>query len=657
MAVVLSREALIDPAPGGWWPTASYGQMRLYNDHYFTYAALYREQPNVRTCVDFLARNVAQLGLHVFRRISDTDRQRLGDHPLAALLGAPNNWTTRYRLIQALMSDMGIYFNAYWIKMQFESGLKLLSVPPTLVTVHGGLAPSYYEVALGSGAPRKVPPENMVHFRGYNPESCIEGLSPLETLRRILAEEYAMGRYREGFWANAARISGLIERPVDAPEWSDDARERFRAEFEALYSGEDPERNNSGKTAILEEGMTWKEASFNAEESEYLGGRRLTREECARAYHIPLPMVGILDHATFSNIREQHKNLYQDSLGPWLKMIEEEIELQLLPDLGDTAGVYCEFNIAEKLAGSFEEQTASLQSAVGRPWMTADEARARMNLPSMGGDAAELVTPLNVLVGGQASPTDGAPDEVSGAQARADVPSIAPGLKARGQIDPTLLELRARHVEQWQRVLEYTFGRQRRSVMSKLPKKALPMVIEELWDAKRWNGELADDYYRLNAATARVWAEYVAEQLDHELDVDRMAEWLRENARISAEEINGHTRDQIAQALAIGAGAEAVYEAVGHLFDLAVQVRAPELAVRAVTTASVFGSQEGASQGGLRTKTWQVNSLNPREAHAALDGETVAIDDIFSNGMRWPGDPAGGAENNANCQCSLRFGR
>jgi len=83
------------------------------------------------------------------------------------------------------------------------------------------------------------------------------------------------------------------------------------AEFEALYAGED----NSGKTAVLEEGMTWKQASFSARDSEYLAGRKLTREECARAYHIPLPMVGILDHATFSNIKEQHKNLYQDCLG------------------------------------------------------------------------------------------------------------------------------------------------------------------------------------------------------------------------------------------------------------------------------------------------------------------------------------------------------
>ena len=43
--------------------------------------------------------------------------------------------------------------------------------------------------------------------------------------------------------------------------------------------------------------------------------------------------------------------------------------------------------------------------AVGAPWMTRNEARRMRNLPAVdGGD--DLVTPLNVLIGGQANPQD-----------------------------------------------------------------------------------------------------------------------------------------------------------------------------------------------------------------------------------------------------------
>ncbi len=649
MAVVVSAGSLLS-TDKGWETSSSGGSLRLYDRFYHDYAALYRTQPNVRTCVDFIARNIAQLGLHVFRRVSETDRERLRDHPLTQVLAQPlppEHKVTRYRLIEALMSDLGVYFNAYWLKLPFPGRpLGLLRLPPPYVRVRGELTPSAYELDVG-GETREFSPEEVVHFRGYNADSCVAGLSPLETLRRVLAEEHAMGEYREGFWQNSARMSGVIERPLEAPEWSETARERFRAELQALYSG----AANSGRTAILEEGMSWRPVAFDAQQSEYLGSRKLTREECARAYHIPLPMVGILDHASFSNIREQHKNLYQDCLGPWLAMIEEDISLQLLPDLGDTDGVYVEFNIAEKLQGSFEEQTAAFQSAVGAPYMTRNEARARQNLPSVpGGD--RLVTPLNVIEGGQASPRDSAPETRAH---RPLGPAIRPEYRGEGakaeQVDASQPRLRARHEEKWREVLAAFFRRQERVMASRAGRGG---NIESIWsDPERWDRELYEDLYRMNVATATVWARYVTERVEAELDEERMLPWLSENARIASEEINTETKERVAEALL---DTEAL-EGMRHVFEVAATARAAQIAVSKVTTAANFGAQEGARQAGFRTKTWVVNSSNPRPEHAAMAGETVAMGERFSNGQLWPGDPAGGAENNANCQCGIAFGR
>ena len=458
----------------------------------------------------------------------------------------------------------------------------------------------------------------------------------------MLAEEAAAGDYREQFWANAARMSGIIERPADAPEWSEAARARFKAEFEALYTGS----ANSGKTAILEEGMTWKQVSFSAQESEYLAGRKLTREECARAYHIPLTMVGILDHATFTNIKDQHKQLYVDCLGPWLAMIEQDIMLQLLPDFEDSEGVYVEFNIAEKLQGDFEEQMRAYQAAVGRPWMTADEARARQNLPSLGGDAAQLVTPLNVLVGGQASPRDTAPLKASEpAEAKAD---------GDVEVDSRLPELREQHEAKWSEVLLRFFSRQGRVLMSRLPKRQ-KANIEDIWhDGERWDRELSEDLLRLNVLTASAWGEHVAHQAGAEFQVDPLLPWLTENARIGAAEINRATRDQIADRLLEGIDRDALQ----HVFEIAATVRLGEIVTSKVTGASNFGALSGARQSGLRRKTWIVNSAKPRPSHAALNGVSVGIGELFPGvNMRWPGDPAGGAAEVANCTCSLKFGR
>lgn len=652
MAVVMSAGELARIQPA-WWPINSYGSVRFYDEYTYDYATIYKTQPNVRTCVDFLARNIAQLGLHVFRTVSNTDRERLRDHPLAQLLDQPlpaEYKVTRYRLIESLVADLGVYFNAYWLKIRRDGEtLGLLRIPPQYMWVEGGLVPVKYELRL-SGQRIDLNPMDMVHFRGHNTESAITGLSPLETLRRVLAEEHAAGEYREGFWSNAARMHGVIERPADAPQWSDPARERFKAEFEALYAGGD----NSGKTAVLEEGMTWRQVEFTAQESEYLAGRKLTREECARAYHIPLPMVGILDNATFSNIKEQHKNLYQDSLGPWLAMIEQEIELQLLPEFEDTGAVYVEFNIQEKLQGSFEEQTQALQSAVGRPWMTANEARARMNLPSVdGGDT--LVIPLNVLIGGQASPRDTAPE------ARAlPVSNLLPlplgegaGRKA---LDVHNQELRARHEGQWREALQKHYQRQEAAIAYRIPESPGKGVIEGIWyDEERWNRELAEDLLKLNLLTAWTWVKIVLGALEADVDEEaverRMTPWLEEHSRIQAEYINQFTREQLETALRD----PEPRSAVKTLFEAAVGVWAVREATTAVTSAMNFGAMEGAKASGVGTKTWQVNSGNPRPDHAAMNGMTVGIRDRFPNGQRWPGDPAGGAEQNANCLCTVSF--
>ena len=173
------------------------------------------------------------------------------------------------------------------------------------------------------------------------------------------------------------------------------------------------------------------------------------------------------------------------------------------------------------------------------------------------------------------------------------------------------------------------------------------------WDEERWDRELGEDLLRLNALTAGAWAGEFAGRLEVEISEERMLPWLQEHSRIQAAYINAQTRDELEKALRD----PEPREAVKNLFLLAISVWALREAISSVTAAASFGSTEAAQAGGLQTKRWRVNSSDPRDAHLAMDGETVPIRERFSNGMRWPGDPAGGAENNANCQCSVEFGR
>lgn len=365
------------------------------------YAEIWRTQESVRTVVSFLARNIAQLGLHMYERVGDADRQHLQDHPLAALLRRPNPYTSKYRFIQALVCDFAIYDVAYWLKTNDSSTRGLVRIPPTRIFPDGDdwLTPSGFRIT-GAQSTRVYPSSQIVYFRGYGLDDDV-GISPLEALRRTLREEWTGGEMREQIMRNGARASGYLVRPKDAPDWSDTARERFRSAWQAQYTGSGP---GAGGTPILEDGMTFSPVSQTARDLQYIEGRKLTREEVASAYFVPPPMVGILEHATFSNISEQKKMLYSETLAPWLTMITEEIALQLLPDFELSPDrFYCEFNLREKLTGSFEERSEAISKAVGGPTMTVNEARALDNRPPIeGGDV--LIVPLNVTQNGDPDP-------------------------------------------------------------------------------------------------------------------------------------------------------------------------------------------------------------------------------------------------------------
>jgi HK97 family phage portal protein len=431
-------------------------------DHY---AQIYRTQPAVRTCVDFLARNMAQLNLHVFRRISNTDRERLRDHQLAVWLGAPNPSTTYYKLVESLMQDLGIYWRAYWLKIRRTDGeLGLVRLPPASMAVEGWLMPERFLWTVPDGTVYPLDPAEVAYFSGYDPE-VLDPLSPLETLSRLLAEEQAATSFRERYWENAARLEGVIERPINAPKWTKEQKESWREQWADRYA------NTAGQTAVLEDGMTWKSVTQSWAEAEYTAARKLTREEVAAAYHIPLPMVGILEHATFSNIREQHKNLYQDCLGPWCNHLEQEITRQVLSECRDQESVYVEFNIAEKLSGSFEEQSVALARLVGRPIMTANEGRAKLNLPAVEGDATadSLTLPLNIAsTGAAAQPADPATADPNARGLTGD--ALGPVLEATW-------------TRQWQR-------------LEKLP----PDLRVHAFDLDRWDRELAADLVPLYQA-------------------------------------------------------------------------------------------------------------------------------------------------------------
>ena len=419
-------------------------------------AEVWRTQPHLRTVVTFMARNIAQLGLHTFQRAGETDRQRVRDGAMALTLQRPNANTTSFELVYGLVADIALYDVGYWHfakDADSPSGWSIYRLPPDWVTPQGGDAFGYanYVVhANGGSAPVELPAETVIDFHGWNPTDTRYGSSPVSALKAILAEQMMAVKYRQSVWTRGGKASSVITRPAGAA-WSPEARESFRTDWNSKYTGDGP---SVGGTPILEDGMTINKLDFNAHEQQFVEAAKLALSTVASVYHVNPTMVGVLENANYSNVREFRKMLYGDTLGPVLAMIEDRVNTFLVPKLDPRDGLYVEFNIAEKLQGNFEEQATALQSSVGAPYMLRSEARALSNLPAISG-ADDLIVPLNVLVGGQASPQDSVP-------------------KAYAE------------------VLRKFLKRQMAVVKSRIG------VASDWWDADRWDKELSDDLYLLS---------------------------------------------------------------------------------------------------------------------------------------------------------------
>lgn len=649
MAIVQSASGLVavSRSPLGLAETS----VNFYDNVRATYEEIYRTQPELRSAVDFLARNVAQLPLHAFERVSDMERQRVTGIPLTDTLERPDTTVTRSRWLDALVKDLAIFDAAYFVKVRGENGrLALVRIPPASVELLGTnwLVPDGYRVR-GTSGYVDYNRDQVIDIHGYHPSDPRRGLSPIETLRRVLAEQAAAGRYREKYWENSARMGGVIERPVGAPNWSPEARARFRAEFEASHVG----AAASGKTVVLEEGMTYRPVSYSARDSQYLESFQLSREVVATAYGIPVGLLG-LGATNYASLTEQHRQLYADCLAPWLTRIQEELEAQLVPEFQVAENVYLEFNLSAKLSGSFTEQAAVLQASVGAPYLSRNEARARLNLaPVEGGD--ELVTPLNVLIGGQASPQDSVSDErvLAGAaseepQAKSMVKDETPD-RAKALRRERILRERKAAAKEFEESLTEALNRQRRSVISKLGAKSktgLKATVEEVYNVERFTTELGNDLKAPVRKLARRMAGTVADW-----DPENAADYLDAFAEGTAEVFNAATSERLAAALE-----EGDIEDVDGLFDDIIGGTAVTMAVSVATSIGEFSRAEAAAAAELDFKTWVVTSGNPRSNHAILDGETVPRSDTFSNGAFFPGDPVLPAEEKANCQCLVDWG-
>jgi HK97 family phage portal protein len=608
---------------------------------------LYATQANLHAVVSFLADSVAQLPLKVYVRNAEFDRMRDRDSNAAKLLYRPNADQTSYEFWNAVSTElllMGV--STVWVlpDPDSESGLQLRLIPKEWIMDSErktNYAPDMIRVTTnGSGRVIEIPRTEFIQFRMYSPGNPGGYQSPIAALRQTLNEQIQADKFRTEIWSSSGRFNAYLTRPSNVQPWNDEQRKAF---VTAFREGWGRGGSNAGKIPLLEDGMEIKPYQFNAKEAQYAETKQLSREDVAAAYHVNPSLIWHTTTQTYASAKDNARALYADCLGPTLQMLQQRINSFLLPMIGADPNLYVEFDLTEKLKGSFEERASILQASVGGPWMTRNEARADNNLPPVdGGD--ELIIPLNVVEGGQASPQDTHMNQNAGEpEAKLIIPSHRKDsentIRIKGKSDEE-------EDEEVTEVLRKFFKRQANSVLPKLGAKSA-----EWWDEDRWNEELADDLLPLIEKIADKHGMSTADVLGTEYGKEITRNYLRKLTEGRAKAINVSTLEKLEDALEDEETepAEVFEKREGKDADVFGQA----LATAVANWATIEAVHQAQSQGYERKveKEW-VTGPNARDTHIAMNGQRVGIDDNFSNGARWPGDDNLSPAESCGCNCS-----
>jgi len=214
---------------------------------------------------------------------------------------------------------------------------------------------------------RKFSESELLIFRfesydGYTGRGLLDLASPT-----IRIDTYAQ-RYNEKFYANGARISGIVET---AANLNMESRRMIREEFESMATGLD----NAFRVAVLDNGLKYTPMGLSQKEAEYIESRQFTVSEIARFTGIPEYMLQEGKQSYQSN-EQQQLDFITNRLAAPIAQLEQEWSYKLFTAEELAAGMYLKLNEMVKLRGDEKARAEFYQRMISLGVLSQDEVRA-----------------------------------------------------------------------------------------------------------------------------------------------------------------------------------------------------------------------------------------------------------------------------------------
>lgn len=344
----------------------------------------------VYACVRILSEAVAGLPLHFYRYKEDGSKEKaIGTNLYHLLHDEPNPEMSSFVFRETLMTHLLLWGNAYAQIIRNGKGeiIALYPLMPNKMQVdrdeNGKL---YYSYSRSENEPNTMTgttvilePRDVLHIPGLGFDGLV-GYSPIAMAKNAIGLAIATEEFGSKFFANGAAPSGVLEHPGTIKD-----PQKLRENWNSQFGGS----GNSGKVAVLEEGMKYQPISISPEQAQFLETRKFQINEIARIFRVPPHMLADLEKSSFSNIEQQSLEFVKYTLDPWVVRWEQSLSRSLLtPE--EKKQCFFKFNLEGLLRGDYQSRMNGYAIARQNGWMSANDIRELENLDSIpaeqGGD-------------------------------------------------------------------------------------------------------------------------------------------------------------------------------------------------------------------------------------------------------------------------------
>lgn len=343
-------------------------------------------------CTNIISGVVSWLPMDLIRRESETVRKPAVGHPLRRVLTVrPNAWQTPKEFKQLMQAHVMLRGNAVAVTVKaLGEVVALIPVHPdrVLIEQENNLQMKYTVTAM-DGSKKIYRSADVLHLRGLSLNGY-SGLSVLSHMRESLAIALDGETAASTLMKNGSFIDTVIKHPE---KMSKEAYERLKESWEKRKTGVD----NTGKTAILEEGASLDKVSMSANDLQFIQSRDFQRYDIAMFFGVPPHMIGATEKTTSwgSGIEQQNIGFVTYTLNDWLVMWQEALKRDTINERDwDTLDV--RFFTQGLLKGDSKAQWDAFTR--GRQWgvYSANDVRALLDMnPRTDPEGDEYAAPPN----------------------------------------------------------------------------------------------------------------------------------------------------------------------------------------------------------------------------------------------------------------------